>query len=496
MKKTKEIEKQKYDSFLSNFLKITFIVSCVLFAIPSAAYLVNNKTFFKFEHYFKFFLNDTTDRLKQTFMYIIILIVMTVIYTLIIKNREKIFKNVKSIFLFILLVSSIFIITIPFMSSDVFYYLGTGRLDQEYGQNPYYVTIKEFVESGENQKLLEEDSVLHQGYINDWADWIVVYGTLWALICKIIAFFSFGNINIGIFVFKIANILVHMINSYLIYKISNKKKIFLLIYGLCPFVLIEGICSVHNDMFVLMFLLGAIYLVKDKKNIWGSIALIALATAIKYFAILFLPGIVLYHYREENVGKKIGHCILSGIFFIIILMIPYLLYIKDLDVFAGLFLQQTKIAKSIYVILLEYFTQPDNITKLVSRVALIIFALIYVFICLNMLVNKKQIKFRNIMRKMLSFLLIFLFILLTQFQPWYLMWLFSVLIWQKSDNIKLIIQVTILSQFANSIFLLYGEGWKNGTPFIFVMYVGMLGMALLNKYYKENRRRKVYLKEK
>ena len=52
------------------------------------------------------------------------------------------------------------------------------------------------------------------------------------------------------------------------------------------------------------------------------------------------------------------------------------------------------------------------------------------------------------------------------------MWLFPLMIWQKSFNIKLIIQISLVSQLANSIFLAYTEGWKNGTPFTFLMLLG------------------------
>lgn len=484
---------EKFDKFNSLILKASFILTCFLFVIPSITYYINEKTVFKFDKWFLFLLNDT-DRLKQSVLYFIVMALMAIIYTLIVKARNNIFKNVKSIFLFILVISCIFIIAIPFMCSDVFYYLGIGRISQEYKQNPYYNTIKEFVEKDNNKLLLETDTVLHQGYLNDWADSICVYGPLWAFLCEIISVFSFGNVNIGLLVFKLLNVLIHMINCLLIYKISNKKKIFLLLYGLCPFVLIEGICSVHNDMYVLLFLLTSLYLVKNKKNIKLSIIFLAMATAIKYFAILFLPFIVLYHFRKEKLWKKILYCIVSGIYFLIILILPYLLYINDWKVLSGLFMQQEKIAKSIYVILLQYFVYPNGITYIVNRYLLIFFVIVYFFVCVDMLINKK-IKLKEIMRNMNYILLFFVFVLITQFQPWYLLWIYSVLVWQKAKNINLIIQVTMLTQFANTIFLLYGEGWKNGTPFTFVMFVGIFAIALLNQYKRENRKKRIYMKQ-
>lgn len=458
-------------------LKTLFIISGIIFAIPSIKYYIKNKTIYKFEEWFRYLLNDT-DRLEQTIIYIIILIAMTLIYFLIIKNRNKIFKNNKKMFIYIAIVSIIFILVIPFTCSDVFYYLGVGRINSEYNQNPYYTTIKEFVEQQGNEKYLEQDTVLAQGYINDWSDSTVVYGPIWTLICRIIAFMSLGNIDFGLLVFKLINVIIHLLNCYLIYKLSNKK-IFTLLYGLNPFILIEGIACVHNDMFVILFTLSSFYFLLKKKNILLSLVFLALATSIKYFTILILPFIVIYYLREYKPLKRFSKSIVYGGIFVFILGITYLLYIKDLQVFSGLFIQQTKLAKSFYIIITEYFTTPEGIAEKLNKLLLEIFVIIYLFTCIT-LINKRQIKFSREIQKANYFIIAFLFLLITNFQPWYIMWLFPCLIWQKSKDIKLIIQVSLISQFANSVFLINGEGWKNGTPFSYFMVLGTLIVVIYN----------------
>ena len=45
--------------------------------------------------------------------------------------------------------------------------------------------------------------------------------------------------------------------------------------------------------------------------------------------------------------------------------------------------------------------------------------------------------------------------------------------WQKKENSLLIMQIALISQFANAVFLINGEGWKNGTPFTFFMVLGI-----------------------
>lgn len=462
--------------------KILFVISCIIFAIPSITYYIKNKTVLKFEPWFQFLLNNT-DRIEQTMAYILILIALTVFYFLIVKKREKIFKNKKEMFIFITIVALIFIAVIPFTCSDVFYYLGVGRINSEYHQNPYYTTIKEFVEKGDNSNYLEQDTVLEQGYINYWADSTVVYGPVWTFICSIVAALSFGNIDIGLTVFKLFNVIVHILNCYLIYKISHKK-IFVLLYGLNPFILIEGIACVHNDMFVILFALTSFYFLLKKKNIWLSLIFLALATAIKYFTIILLPFIIIYYVRKDKPLKRFAKCIGYGILFVAIIAICYLMYVQDINVLKGLVTQQEKLAKSFYIIISEYFKEPEGLVTIINKNLLRGFTIIYFFSCV-ILLNKKEIKFRKEIQKANYFIMAFLFLLITNFQPWYIMWLFLCLMWQKADDIKLIIQISLISQFANSVFLIYGEGWIYGTPFTFFMVLGTLIAVLYNTRIKK-----------
>lgn len=472
---------EKIKKYLKNTETKTFILACIMFAIPSIIYYTKNKTIYRFDKWFKFRLNDT-NRLDQTIIYIIILVVLTVLFYIIIKNREKIFKKTKKMFIFIAIVSIIFIAVIPFTCSDVFYYMGVGRIDSKYSQNPYYTTIKEFVEQDGNSKYLKEDTVLAQGYINDWSNSTVVYGPIWTLICKTVSALSFGNIDIGLLIFKILNLIVHILNCYLIYKITNKK-IFVLLYGINPFVLIEGIACVHNDIFVICFTLLSLYFLIKKKKILLSVVFLALATAIKYFTILLLPILIIYHFRKEKPSKRFLRCIQYGAIFILTLGICYLMYVRDFQVLSGLFIQQQKFAKNFYIIILEYLKNPSDFASIVNRTLLYGFIIIYFFYCI-ILLNKKNIKFRIEMKNINYFFIAFLFLLITNFQPWYIMWLFPCIMWQKAKMIKLIVQISLVSQFANSVFLTYGEGWKNGTPFTFFMLLGIMICIIMNNELK------------
>lgn len=485
-KKQKNIKEYK-----GILIKTLFIISCLLFAIPSIGYYIEKGTIFKFDRYYQFLLNNTNIR-TQTICYIIVLSLITILYFVIIKNRKKIFKDLKSIIIFIAIVSIVFIVVLPFTSSDIFYYLGIGRLDGTYHQNPYYTTIKEYVDTTNSN--FEHDTVLMQGYENVWSNTTVVYGAVWTFICRFIATISFGNIDIGLMLFKIANVLVHLGNCYLLYKISNKK-IYTLLYGLNPFILIEAIAHAHNDIFIIFFVLLAFYFLIKKKNLILSIVFIALATSIKYFTILLLPLIIIYHFKDKKVKDRLIKCIQYGIIFLLIFGSTYILYIRDISVMQGLILQQEKVAKGIYVILIEYFKDIPNVVENVKNVLLGSFMIVYFFSCI-ILLNKKEIKLRTEMKNINYFIIAFLFLLITNFQPWYIMWLFPCIIWQKSNIIKGTLGVSILSQFANGILLMYGENWRYGTPFIFTLIVGTLAIVITNKNIRERRIKTRYLRRK
>ena len=481
--------KEKVIGFINSkkIILMVFVLVAIIFAIPSIQYLLENKTIENFNEYYKFCLNDT-NRVEQTIIYLVILTVLTIFYFLIVKNREKMFKNNKRMYMYIVIVSLIFVIVVPFLSSDVFYYLGVGRLDSKYGQNPYYVTIKDFVESGDNSQYLEQDTVLANGYENYWANTTVVYGPIWTLICKIVTGISFGNIDMALLVLKLLNMAIHLLNCYFIYKLTGKK-LFVLLYGLNPYILIEGIANVHNDIYVVTCILASLYFLLRKKDIIVSIVFLALATAIKYFTILLLPFMIIYYFRDKKPWERLKKCFLYGMLFIFIVAITYLLYVQDIQVLSGIMTQQEKFAKNFYIILMEYFDIPKLIAN-VNTVFLGVFIIIYFFTCLTLL-YKKQIRFREEMRKTEYFLIAFIFLLITNFQTWYIMWLFPLMMWQKKKMILFVVQIALISQFANSVFLINGEGWKNGTPFTFFMLLGIFVCLNLRNSFPNLRKPKI-----
>ena len=231
---------------ISLILKICFILISILFVVPSIVYMINKGTILGFENYYNFFIDNGHNKILSTTIYIIIFISLSAIYLFFI-NKKEAFKNIKGLLKYVACVSVIFLIMLPWHSSDIFYYMGVGELNSVYGQNPYYETIKEYVTK--NPEVIEKDTIMKQGYINYWANTTVVYGPIAQIIFSIITKLSFKNIDICIILFKLLNVIIHLLNCYLIFRITKKMK-FSIIYGLNPYILMEFIGMVHNDIIV------------------------------------------------------------------------------------------------------------------------------------------------------------------------------------------------------------------------------------------------------
>lgn len=429
--------------------KVAMLILGVMLAIPSLIYIIKNKTVMEFNTYFNFFINTQSNKIISTVIYLLLFIAIIIFYMFIIKKQKELFKDIKKVLKYVAIISIIFAIMLPWTSSDVFYYMGVGELDSRYFQNPYYITVKEYYE--QNKENIN-DEILEKGANNVWAKTTVVYGPIAQLIFKICTLISFKNVDICLIVFKVVNVLIHLANCYLIYKLSNKN--FAVIYGLNPFILLEFIANVHNDIIVIFFVLLALYFLKHEKLVL-SILFLALATGVKYFTILLVPVVIIYYYRnEKKLGIRFLNCLKYGILFLIILMLEYILYFKDFQVITAMFAQTDKYSKSIYSVLIQ---ENKKIMTIVKYIATLSFLAYYLKFCID-LITEKNIKLYKVLKKYNIALILFLLIL-TNFQQWYLGWLFATILWQNPNMIRNIIGLTVITEIANSIYMIKAESY-------------------------------------
>ena len=215
-----------------------------------------------------------------------------------------------------------------------------------------------------------------------------------------------------------------------------------------------------------------------------SVAFVAMATAIKYLGILILPFIILYYVREKSIPKKIKHCILYGLEFIVILVGFYAIYVKDLNIFAGLFVQQAKYNRSIMLVF--YYLLGTDAMIIFKVVLLAVFAEIYISATIKLLINDNKRIFSTYIRQYNSLLYIFTFVLITNFNSWYILWLFPTLMFLNGKNIRLIINLSYAVEVAYiGSFALYSEARVLGILYINLVALITVCLAPLQKINKK-----------
>lgn len=445
---------------------LLFITVVICFAMPSIIYLAKNQSIYNFIYQWTFIFKIPKTILAKwinTISFIGLMSVMFILYILIIKHSNKIFKSKKQLIIAICIISVLFALIIPYTSTDVYSYIANGWSASHYHENPYYKSVGQ---------ISDEHQVRDQMYnkvANCWRYETVVYGPFWTLICKILTSISLGKIDVALAIFKGTNLIVHLINCLLIWEITHKKK-FVLIYGANPTILFEALSNVHNDIFIVLFILLAIYFVTKKKNLMLSVAFIAMATAIKYLGILILPFIILYHLRGKNILEKIKYCVLYGLEFIVILAGFYAIYVRDLNIFAGLFIQQSKYNRSIMLVF--YYLIGEQSTNILKTALLAVFAILYVYTVIKLLLNNNTEIFSSYIREYSTLLYIFTFILITNFNSWYILWLFPTLMFLNGKNIRLIINLSYAVEVAYiGSFALYSEAQNLGVLYIFLVAI-------------------------
>ena len=463
----KQIKNNKIET--NKLIIVAYLFTSILLAVPSVIYLIKNKTIYHFTQVFNYtFVKPQviSDRYINAILYISLFFILFFLYFAILKNVNKIFKTRKCMLIFIAIVGIIFSIIIPTTSLDVYSYIGNGWVDSNYQENPYYTSVQEIWNQNGPDEMLGKVA-------RCWRNEPVVYGPVWSIICKTLTSLSFGNITIALYIFKLASFLIFLGSCIVIYKVTNKK-FFVALFALNPYILFEFLSNVHNDIFLVFFVLLAIYFVKRKENIALSVACIAIATGIKYLSILLLPFILIYALRKESIKQKIIKTIFYFIEFILIILAFYMLYIRDLQVLSGIFVQQNKYGRSIFLALWYFLNGDEQALRLIKTISLIIFAISYLTIVLKLFfkTDYKNIKLRKVIKTYQVFLLIFTFLLITNFNPWYVIWLFPTLFWQNSTHIKNTLYLSIGA--ISSYTITYATGIDNetvGIPYLIIMII-------------------------
>lgn len=230
--------------------------------------------------------------LSTTFFILLIIFLFSFfIVNLILASKNKL--TIKYIFTITVLLTAILVFAYPFLSSDIFNYMFDAKILLHYHLSPYTHKALDFP---------TDDWIRFMRWTHRYSP----YGPLWLVYSLIPAALGLGKFILTLFFFKIFIGIFHLINSFLIYKITqnNKSKNPLFstaFYALNPLFLIEGIANSHNDIVLAAFILGSIYFLSNNKRKSYAAGSIILGTFLKYVPILNLSWIIIgYFYKMSQ----------------------------------------------------------------------------------------------------------------------------------------------------------------------------------------------------
>lgn len=146
---------------------------------------------------------------------------------------------------------------------------------------------------------------------------------------------------------------------------------------------------------------------------------------------------------------------------------------------SGILIQQNKYGRSIFLVIYYLLNGDERAIGMIKMITLAIFAASYIAIILKLFFDPKasKITFRGTIQIYQVFLLLFTFVLITNFNPWYVIWLFPTAFWLKSKQIRYIAYLSIGA--INSYAITYASKIDNETVGIPYLMIMLFSIAIL-----------------
>jgi hypothetical protein len=229
-----------------------------------------------------------------------------------------------TIVLFAVLVGAAGFITPPFDSTDVFFYMATGWQQSHYGGNPYSVVLR-------NVSGASEDPMIHNRWMtrnrNPWLDIPMPYGFLFALVSRTLAWLGRGSFYATLALFSFLNLVMHAAIALLLWKAGRflpegNGKVVLYLYTWNPFIVLQYLADLHNDILVGFLVVLAAYLVLRDRPLW-SIPLLVASGLIKYVTFSLVPFALIFLVRRKGFREGIRAVLISAAMFVAT-AVPYI----------------------------------------------------------------------------------------------------------------------------------------------------------------------------
>jgi len=321
-----------------------------------------------------------------------------------------------------LLVGAILLISNPaFLSNDVMDYMAKSRADVVYGLNPYETTIEDI-------PGYKSDPVLSRAF---WTEWYGVYGPLWFSFLRLITRVT-QRIAVYTILLRLVVLLAHLANAQLVFFVArmwgedpqyaHRAR---LLYALSPIPLIDHVASGHNDAWMIMLVLMSMFLLGrgGKRSLLGHLAY-GFSVAVKSAPLMWGPLLFVWLARKT---KSIARALLLPLLGGAALIAAYAPYSIGLDKLTGLVAQANLVDRlsTVYLIpKLVFICDPvlgNRLYQLLRSPAgrsvfIGLFLLAYCWLAWG--VWKSGLRPRHLVVTTL----LFMGLVLTWNQPWYITW--------------------------------------------------------------------------
>jgi hypothetical protein len=191
----------------------------------------------------------------------------------------------------------------PITAADVFEYIAYARITVEHGVNPHLFRPADFP----NDPFMTYSA---------WPYITSPYGPLWTYVSALIGWMSGASLLTYLLLFKGLALLVHLVNSGLIYATlrrwsSSYALAGAVLYAWNPLVLFESAAGAHNDGAVMLPVLAAIYLFV-RRRFALSIVVSALGCLVKMPMIIVVPLFVLGTWRALSEAENRLRTVCAG----------------------------------------------------------------------------------------------------------------------------------------------------------------------------------------
>jgi alpha-1,6-mannosyltransferase len=211
----------------------------------------------------------------------------------------------------------------PFDSTDVFFYMATGWQQAHYGSNPYSGLLRN-LDGATGDPMIDNAWMTRNR--NPWLDIPLPYGFLFALIARGIARLGAGSFWLTLTLFTVLNLLMHAGIALFLWKAGKllpegNGKMMLYLYTWNPFVVLQYLADLHNDIIVAFLVVVAAYLLLKGKPVW-SLPLLVAAGLIKYITLVLVPFALIFVIRQRNWKEGVRAIVLSA-GLVIAMALPY-----------------------------------------------------------------------------------------------------------------------------------------------------------------------------